>query len=228
MVREALALLPARDAAEIVAEARRHAIAGTLPDLPVRRSGDAVRVPPTWARGWKDAPGGGRWFQPLHVARWWIVATLIDVTLFDADPDRLRPFCEGYQTIRAAMEAATVPGARLGWALAAFYGNADAERFHAALAVLPVAIADAVADEALRIMEAEAVPGPPDGALEGPVAIVVRWRIAIVDALLRADLDAVRAAVADFGNVLGAAGARLIDPREWTPLSAVPFMEVDA
>lgn len=226
-VREALALLPARDAAGIVAEARRHAIAGTIPDLPARSPGDAIRVPPTWAREWEDAPGGGRWLVPLHVARWWLVAILIDVTLFDADPDRLRAFCEGYRTILAAKEEAAAPGARLDWALATFYGNADADRFREVLAPLPVELADAVADEALRIMEAEAVPGMPYGVAEGPVAIVARWRCDLADALLRADAEAVRRAVDDFGNVLGAAGARLFDPRGWPPLVAVPFREVE-
>lgn len=227
-VREALALLPARDAADIVAEARRHVRARTLPKFPAMTSGDAVRVPRDWAEAWRDAglPGGGRWFKPPSVARWWIVNLLVEVTLCDADPDQLRAYCKGYRAILSAMEETAVPGARLGWALATFYGS-DADRFREVLAPLPVELADAVADEALRIMEAEAVPGMPDGVAEGPVAIVARWRCDLADALLRADVEAVRHAVNDFGNVLGAAGARLFAPFDWTPLAAIPFREVE-
>ena len=119
------------------------------------------------------------------------------------------------------------PGRPLAWMLSTFYADGEAERFRRALAPLPVEVADAAAADALRIMEAEALPGMPRGIPEdAPAAVAVaRWRCNLAGALLRADLDATAEAVARVPVALVAGPVAVED---WPPLVAVDWRETDA
>ena len=99
-------------------------------------------------------------------------------------------------------------------------------------AAVPFDVALDVAGEAVRIMDAEAVPRTPPGLAEdSPAFAVARWRCELADALLRADLPDVREVVSRFPGVRAAweeANRRPLVPggADWPPLPSEDFREV--
>lgn len=202
----ALAALPASDRADILAEVTRHLHRRTGPTPPTGRDALPAFDIPVW-QGKRVAE-----IASPAVLRWRIVTALL---AFDAG--RALALANGYALARRTAGYFAAPGRMLCEMLSVVYPGAAGDRAAAILSPLPVVVADSLAHDVLRCLYAEAVPGMPEGWLP---RWIDRWRVDLVDALLRSDLvtasDLVRKAPRD------------LSAADWQPLAAVPFQLAEA